>query len=253
MLGLDLTADGATEIARRAAARRASPAGCCGECATSPPSTATAMDRDIADGALGELEVDRRPGRHGPPLSAHDRKNYGGGPVGVETIAAALSEPRDAIEDIVEPFLIQKGFVQRTPRGRLLTSHAFKHLGNGSTDPTFGVDLGRNPPIAAYIGFSVNIRCVSSIKTRARRSARKSTFPMRSGKGTPRRRKYSAMSIRLTTRCSTRRICCGLIEAQTVIWLQPREFATPCRLPTSGARRRSSITWMLKETTAQPK
>jgi Holliday junction DNA helicase RuvB len=55
--------------------------------------------------------------------------NYGGGPVGVETIAAALSEPRDAIEDIIEPYLIQKGFVQRTPRGRLLTSHAFRHLG----------------------------------------------------------------------------------------------------------------------------
>ena len=48
---------------------------------------------------------------------------------GIDTIAAALSEPRDAIEEIVEPFLIQKGFIQRTPRGRLLTSHAFRHLG----------------------------------------------------------------------------------------------------------------------------
>ena len=55
--------------------------------------------------------------------------NYGGGPVGVETIAAALSEPRDAIEEIIEPFLIQQGFLQRTPRGRLLTGHAFRHLG----------------------------------------------------------------------------------------------------------------------------
>src|SRR5665213_1184078 len=55
--------------------------------------------------------------------------NFGGGPVGVETIAAALSEPRDAIEEIIEPYLIQLGFVQRTPRGRLLTPHAFKHLG----------------------------------------------------------------------------------------------------------------------------
>lgn len=55
--------------------------------------------------------------------------NYGGGPVGVETMAAALSEPRDAIEDIIEPYLIQCGYLQRTPRGRLLTSHAFKHLG----------------------------------------------------------------------------------------------------------------------------
>jgi len=56
-------------------------------------------------------------------------KNYGGGPVGVETLAAALSEPRDAIEDIIEPFLLQQGFIQRTPRGRLLTGHAFRHLG----------------------------------------------------------------------------------------------------------------------------
>ncbi len=55
--------------------------------------------------------------------------NYGGGPVGVETMAAALSEPRDAIEEIIEPFLIQCGFLQRTPRGRLLTGHAFRHLG----------------------------------------------------------------------------------------------------------------------------
>ena len=55
--------------------------------------------------------------------------NYGGGPVGVETIAAALSEPRDAIEEIIEPYLVQQGFLQRTPRGRMLTVHAFKHLG----------------------------------------------------------------------------------------------------------------------------
>jgi len=54
---------------------------------------------------------------------------FGGGPVGVETIAAALGEPRDAIEDIVEPYLIQQSFVQRTPRGRVLTGVAFAHLG----------------------------------------------------------------------------------------------------------------------------
>ena len=88
------------------------------------------IDRKIADNALGALEVDSA------GLDAMDRRylttialNYGGGPVGVETMAAALSEPRDAIEDIIEPYLIQKGFVQRTPRGRMLTSHAFKHLG----------------------------------------------------------------------------------------------------------------------------
>jgi len=55
--------------------------------------------------------------------------NYGGGPVGVETIAAALSEPRDAIEEIIEPYLLQQGFIARTPRGRVLTAGAFAHLG----------------------------------------------------------------------------------------------------------------------------
>ena len=55
--------------------------------------------------------------------------NFGGGPVGVDTIAASLSEARDAIEEIIEPYLIQQGFVNRTPRGRMLTPHAFRHLG----------------------------------------------------------------------------------------------------------------------------
>jgi Holliday junction DNA helicase RuvB len=55
--------------------------------------------------------------------------NFSGGPVGIDTIAAALSEPRDAIEDIIEPYLIQQGFLQRTPRGRVLTAAAFRHLG----------------------------------------------------------------------------------------------------------------------------
>jgi len=88
------------------------------------------IERAAADRALSHLEVDAA------GLDAMDRrylsiiaKHYGGGPVGVETISAALSEPRDAIEDIIEPFLIQRGFIQRTPRGRMLTSHAFKHLG----------------------------------------------------------------------------------------------------------------------------
>ena len=83
-----------------------------------------------ADEALTRLEVDNA------GLDAMDRRylsaiavNYGGGPVGIETMAAALSEPRDAIEEIIEPYLIQQGFLQRTPRGRLLTAHAFKHLG----------------------------------------------------------------------------------------------------------------------------
>jgi holliday junction DNA helicase RuvB len=88
------------------------------------------IDRALADKALGALEVDAA------GLDAMDRRylstiavSYGGGPVGVETLAAALSEPRDAIEDIIEPYLIQCGFLQRTPRGRLLTAQAFRHLG----------------------------------------------------------------------------------------------------------------------------
>jgi Holliday junction DNA helicase RuvB len=91
--------------------------------------TAT-IDAKVADKALRNLEVDTR------GLDALDHRylsciavNFGGGPVGVETIAASLSEARDAIEEVIEPFLIQLGFVNRTPRGRLLTPHAFRHLG----------------------------------------------------------------------------------------------------------------------------
>ncbi len=131
VLGVGTTKDGANEIARRA---RGTPR-IAGRLLRRLRDFAdvqgnAAIDRAVADKALGALEVD------GAGLDAMDRRylttiamNYGGGPVGVETIAAALSEPRDAIEDIIEPFLIQKGFVQRTPRGRLLTGHAFRHLG----------------------------------------------------------------------------------------------------------------------------
>ena len=88
------------------------------------------IDAAAADAALARLEVDKL------GLDAMDRRylsrialSYGGGPVGIETIAAGLSEPRDALEDIVEPYLIQCGLVQRTPRGRALTRAAFDHLG----------------------------------------------------------------------------------------------------------------------------
>ena len=131
LLGLALTPEGAHEIARRARGtprvagrllRRvrdfASVAG------------ASAVDAKLADGALAQLEVDGR------GLDSLDHRylrciaeNYAGGPVGVETLAAALSEPRDAIEEIIEPYLLQQGFIARTPRGRMLTAHAFAHLG----------------------------------------------------------------------------------------------------------------------------
>lgn len=87
------------------------------------------VDATLADKALSRLEVDQR------GLDALDRRyltcigeNYGGGPVGVETLAAALSEQRDALEEVIEPFLIQQGLLQRTPRGRALTAHGFRHL-----------------------------------------------------------------------------------------------------------------------------
>ena len=69
-------------------------------------------------------------------------RNFGGGPVGIETIAAALSEPRDAIEDIIEPYLIQQGFIQRTPRGRILTANAWKHLGMEAPRDITAAQLG---------------------------------------------------------------------------------------------------------------
>ncbi|WP_442580943.1 Holliday junction branch migration DNA helicase RuvB [Mesorhizobium sp. ASY16-5R] len=88
------------------------------------------VTRKVADEALHRLDVDAL------GLDQLDRRyltmiaqNFGGGPVGIETISAGLSEPRDAIEDIIEPYLIQQGFIQRTPRGRVLTANAWKHLG----------------------------------------------------------------------------------------------------------------------------
>ncbi len=131
VLDIGMAEDGANEIARRA---RGTPR-IAGRLLRRVRDFAivdgeAVITRTVADGALRLLEVD------GAGLDGMDRRyldtiavSFGGGPVGVETIAAALSEPRDAIEDIIEPFLIQLGFVQRTPRGRLLTPHAFRHLG----------------------------------------------------------------------------------------------------------------------------
>ena len=66
---------------------------------------------------------------------------FGGGPVGLDTLAAALGEERDTIEDILEPFLIQQGFLMRTPRGRVVTAHAYRHFGLATTSSTLGGDL----------------------------------------------------------------------------------------------------------------
>ncbi|MFO1248614.1 MAG: Holliday junction branch migration DNA helicase RuvB [Alphaproteobacteria bacterium] len=134
VLGFNLTKDGAREIAARS---RGTPriAGRLLKRVRDFAAVAkhATVDAKIADAALTRLEVDAR------GLDAFDRRyltliaeNFSGGPVGIETIAAALGEARDAIEDIVEPYLMQQGLVQRTPRGRMLTGAAFGHLGLAS-------------------------------------------------------------------------------------------------------------------------
>jgi Holliday junction DNA helicase RuvB len=131
VLGFDLAPGGAREIANRA---RGTPR-IAGRLLKrvrdfASVSKQAQVDAKIADAALTRLEVDSR------GLDAFDRRyltliaeNFSGGPVGIETIAAALGEARDAIEEIVEPYLMQQGFVQRTPRGRLLAAAAYGHLG----------------------------------------------------------------------------------------------------------------------------
>ena len=131
VLGVPMTDEGANEIARRA---RGTPR-IAGRLLRRVRDFAIvdgvdAVTRAVADKALRMLDVDAI------GLDIMDQRylnlvatSFGGGPVGIETIAAALSEPRDAIEDIIEPYLIQQGFLQRTPRGRVLTAPAFKHLG----------------------------------------------------------------------------------------------------------------------------
>lgn len=145
VLGVPMQKDGAMEIARRS---RGTPR-IAGRllrrvrdfAAVDGSGTITAA---IADKALLQLEVDRE------GLDALDHRylnciarNYDGGPVGIETMAAALSEPRDALEEIVEPYLLQQGFISRTPRGRMLTVRAYKHLGLSgparAASPQFGL------------------------------------------------------------------------------------------------------------------
>ncbi|MAF94793.1 MAG: Holliday junction branch migration DNA helicase RuvB [Rhodospirillaceae bacterium] len=131
LLNMDLTADGAQEIARRS---RGTPR-VAGRLLRRVRDFADLdgdgkVDAKVADQALNRLEVDGR------GLDAMDRRylgciaeKFGGGPVGVETLVAALSEERDTIEEVIEPYLIQQGFLMRTPRGRALGTEAFRHLG----------------------------------------------------------------------------------------------------------------------------
>ena len=131
LLGLDLTEDGATEIARRS---RGTPR-IAGRLLRRVRDIAAVdghspVDRAIADAALSRLEVDQR------GLDEMDRRylrrmaeHHGGGPVGVETLAAALAEARDTLEDVVEPYLIQEGLILRTSRGRMLGLEGWRLLG----------------------------------------------------------------------------------------------------------------------------
>ena len=141
LLDLGIAPDGATEIARRA---RGTPR-IAGRLLRrvrdfADVAGAAVVDATIADAALTRLEVDSL------GLDAMDRRYlhmiadiYRGGPVGVETLAAGLSEPRDTIEEVIEPYLIQLGLVARTARGRVLNAGGWKHL-------------GLNPPVGSQDG-----------------------------------------------------------------------------------------------------
>ncbi len=131
LLELKMTEDGAREVAARS---RGTPR-IAGRLLRRVRDFALVAERDVvdavsADAALTRLQVDSI------GLDTMDRRylscigdTYSGGPVGVETLAAALSEPRDAIEDIIEPYLMQVGLVQRTSRGRMLSPDGWKHMG----------------------------------------------------------------------------------------------------------------------------
>jgi Holliday junction DNA helicase RuvB len=130
-MGVSLAPDGASEIAARA---RGTPR-VAGRLLRRVRDFASAdgaaiIDRACAARGLARLEVDAS------GLDALDRRyltalieNYGGGPAGVETLAYAIAEARDSVEDVIEPFLLQQGFIQRTPRGRLACGKAYLHLG----------------------------------------------------------------------------------------------------------------------------
>ncbi len=131
LVSVNLTEDGAREIARRS---RGTPR-IAGRLFRRVRDFATvsklkSINKNAADEALNRLDVDSK------GLDALDRRylgiianNYNGGPVGIETLSAALSEERDTIEEVVEPYLIQEGLLMRTPRGRALAEGAYQHLG----------------------------------------------------------------------------------------------------------------------------
>jgi Holliday junction DNA helicase RuvB len=131
ILGMEMTVDGAHEIAKRS---RGTPR-IAGRLTRRVRDFAQVagngkVDAKTADMAMQRMDVDAQ------GLDSMDHRymkciieNYGGGPVGVETIAAVLSEQRDVVEDVIEPYLVQQGFIQRTPRGRCMSDKGYKYLG----------------------------------------------------------------------------------------------------------------------------
>ncbi|NNE56974.1 MAG: Holliday junction branch migration DNA helicase RuvB [Hellea sp.] len=130
-LAMDMTADGAREIARRArgtprvAGRLLRRVRDLAEDAGDAVINQSAADAALLRLGVDDIGLDRQDMRY---LNALCEK-FAGGPVGADTLAAALSEARDALEDVIEPYLIQQGFLQRTPRGRVATARAYAHLG----------------------------------------------------------------------------------------------------------------------------
>ncbi|MEM6811855.1 MAG: Holliday junction branch migration DNA helicase RuvB [Pseudomonadota bacterium] len=131
ILGVEMAEEGAREIAKRS---RGTPriAGRLTRRVRDFAQVAKAkeIDQSIADEAMQKMDVDAQ------GLDSMDRRymnciieNYGGGPVGVETIAAVLSEQRDVVEDVIEPYLVQQGYIQRTPRGRVMSAKGYRYLG----------------------------------------------------------------------------------------------------------------------------
>jgi len=131
ILGMDLTDDGAQEIAKRS---RGTPR-IAGRLTRRVRDFAQVAGKDKVDAGMCDIAMQRMD-VDAQGLDSMDRRymsciidNYGGGPVGVETIAAVLSEQRDVVEDVIEPYLVQQGYIQRTPRGRCMSEKGYKYLG----------------------------------------------------------------------------------------------------------------------------
>ncbi len=140
-MGAAITEDGAMEIARRARGTPRIAGRLLRRVRDFADAEGGAIDQLAAARALARLEVDEA------GLDSLDRRflkalieNYGGGPVGMDTLAAAIAEARDAVEDVIEPYLLQQGFIQRTPRGRMACARAYEHL---------GLETPQAPPAAA--------------------------------------------------------------------------------------------------------